>query len=385
MTALPKCLAAAALFTIVGALALAQVPAGAEVKSKRISLTAENAPLSGILEQFRQQSNIQITLQDIPPEKTISLQLQNKPFWEALRELITQSGATSVNLVDVPAGNYPFRLASTFSSDGPYLVAIPRILRAVHYDKDREIETLQLSMNVITDTSLRITQLPQKPVPAKAIDERGNSLVPREPAPESSTLFSTVSGLSAFPIMMTLDAPPKNPQATRKIALLEGSINATVILQDELEVAFEKTVEREQGGMRISIFCGPTPPPDAPATVLAPAQPGPPVIFAGIHYRRDGALPDAEWRTLRVGFQQATIRVLDAQGRSWQNSARAAPVSSPDEGWIIHRFLGAPREPFGAAGGAPQAVGDAVKAVVNLPTRSQNVQIPYRFENLIIP
>ncbi len=339
---------------------------------RRVTLRAHEASLRTAIEQLNRQTGWQFQFQgEIDLDKPQTLDIQDKPLWEAVDSMLSLASASSVILSD-PASGYSFHLFGPHVHEGPFLVTAWRVSRTVHLDKDSANATLQLFMQVVTDGSCRLTSLPLRPLPTKVEGSNGVSFLPKNPLPESRISLGSSSPLSTYSMAIELD--PTLAVSGSSIALLEGTIAANVLRTEEIELPFGKTIERETPGVKMKISLSDELPPDAPP--MGPIPQGTSIAVA-IHYVRDPAMSSERWSVIRSALWSIQPRVAGDLGQ-WRPGPRYSSPPTMDDGWVIFRLI----RPSGPT--ATQAA-EPPKVLFSLPLASQMVQIPYHLVNIPLP
>ncbi len=363
----------------------AQIPAQqppADLPTKRVTLPAQTTTLRNLLAQLQKQTSLAFEFRhevDLDKSVTLDGSIRDTPLWEALRTLMRLTQTTSMLLI-APEARYGFLLTGAFSSHGPFVVMAYEITQAVHFENDTAIPATRILMYAVSDGSCRIITLPKDPTPAKALDDKGNSLLPARRAEESRASVSHYASFTTEPIFIYLEHSAANARP-RAIALLEGAFAATVAFSRDIELAPGKSTEHSIPGVHTAITCGTTIPAHAPPMILP--DPAPDTLIVTVHAVHDGRLSDPQWSDMRSAIRDSPIRIVDAQGTPWR-AVDVSSVSPPDELWAILHFRREP-DPSHRIDAPPPSPGPAVKAIVSLVTRIERIQIPYRIENLLLP
>jgi hypothetical protein len=174
----------------------------------------------------------------------LSLDLDHRPFWEAVRELRTQCGldlepaGTRLVIVAVP----PAQLSQQTSVSGPFRVRPARIARSAAIEfatgaAGNGTSEFTITLTVQAEPKLNVTRGSRIARLTVAEDENGISLLPpAEEAPPTivnrTTTADTVRpGISWWPATARLDYPADG--TSRQLARLRGTTSATLLVHAE--------------------------------------------------------------------------------------------------------------------------------------------------------
>lgn len=366
--------------------ARSQVPAGpANIpEPRRVSVTAKNVPLREAFGAILSQTGIQFSMTTtIGPldETLVTLDARDQPLWETARALAKQgvSGAPLRWYATDLQGGGAYALGGPMFIDGPFLIIIRNITHRIDYSlPEDQADTLLLEGQLFSDGSLRVPSLIRQVVPTTATDDKGISLLPPPsgpPDPRPTPSNPTATSISPLPFIVTLQVPPTARHTGQKIATLEGAIPVTYQLTQNVEFAIPAAGPQTKGGYTISAeFANGAAANAQPASrVPRGAAPAGPTVTVTISRDANATTPDLinTLRSIQVRLVDANGIAFRTQGSSYQNNGASHTYTMRFNGTIVGR---------GVSPSGPPA-----KIIVQIPTDSKDITVPFHFENIALP
>jgi len=321
------------------------------------------------------------------PTGRMTFNVDRQPFWSVLRELnqkynveLVQWGE-ELRLTTGGGGTFPMRGPGVVS--GPFLIVASRVFRSQAIDLAQPAENAQqpaterefnVQLTALPEPKLRVRKSDAMAHLTEAVDDHGNSLIP-DHAPEDEAGFTTgPAGTWAF--TARLQDAAQNPG--HKIARLKGTVTTVLLTQFKTielsDVLTMQNVEREQGVSKLllkglkkdeqnaSIY-------HLTATVTLPTLAG----------NETGE----EWERLESMFNSgADVRLVDARGKAYGVQSRSVGGGQNNTMDVTIDFT---RDAPQAGEGEANKLGDPARLVLNIPTESKEVPVPFEFRDLPIP
>jgi hypothetical protein len=352
-----------------------QSPQAASVlTATSITMKVQAAPAMTALAELSKQSGYEIRPYDARQTArgpSVSVEAVAQPFWAVLREICAKgnlnlynNGGDTDRRIQIAPSNWGGQgmMKASASIKGPFMCTLSNLERINNVDMSKPGEvsrSISVQMNVFVEPKVHATQVSYQPVVDEAVDENGNSMVPEHRGDEHSSMQSG-RGISWY-ASLTLPYPKSNPG--HRIAKLSGHIGATLQLQSEpMEIddplnAAETT--KSIGGRHF--------------TFKSLKKEGDRYMLEIVFYR-DGR----DQQEFSQAFNESpSIKLTDAKGRAYRfyNSG-----GNGDGETITRRFTLQKR-----SRDAADAPGEPVKLVIEVPTATQNVPIPFELIDLPMP
>ena len=170
----------------------------------------------------------------------VSVTISNQPFWAAMREVCTRGNVSLYYYGDDEPGkillmpsNYGQQnmMKAASSIQGPYLSVVTNIDRVNTVNMgapDQTDRKVNLQIHTFAEPKARPIQYSYQPVIDEAVDDNGNLMVPD--AKDRQTNMQSNRGISWYAYVQ-LPYPKSNPG--KRIARVRGHIDAKVQLQSE--------------------------------------------------------------------------------------------------------------------------------------------------------
>lgn len=346
------------------------VRAGTPTGPTLVTVHLTNVPPKAVIEQLATQSGGKIAiwpdhLWDQGIWSNVTITCDNRPFWEAMLDLCRQSGMSvkSNNMeprMTVLRG-LPDGMSGRHFISGPFLVVAKSI-------RHNQYSTLTLSDGLVTNTGSTVLNVSIFSEPAvialghvydavvdEAIDEKGLSIImPKEQRRDPPLGWA---GQSSWGLSVQL--APK--AGSTNIVRLTGHTQARVQTESERvefpDIATATNLEKSVAGRRIVIERMVTE--DKCYTV-----------HLSIYGKQDG---------LNTWFPDSyNTQLLDAGGRAFGHVGHSA--NGKDDKWIMEIKFEAP-----VVGNQPTQQGPPAALILDMPTRSSDVTIPFEFTNIPLP
>ncbi len=353
---------------------------------KLITLTARDQPLREVLQQFQNQSGVQVNVNPRGPvpgniaEKKITLDLRDKPIWEALLAILKEADdqpAVFFNVGTPQRGMYT--VGGIPAINGPFMVIASRVLHDTPLQPTGvQPDRLTLELRVLVDPSLNISRLSYQSTPTRAVDDKGNNLIPPQIQPSGSYMSNfSPSSFNVPNVNLLLQCPPADV-AGRNIAVIEGELTATFSKTEEIEIAPGQKLDRRVGAVKITGEWGPTDSITLPDIARGRPVAGNAPFTAVLRIEADDTLSPQEWGEWQSLMNSSNVRLLDGAGGQVRTMGSSSTTSgAPRARTIVARF----GPPAGGEGNPPPIV----KAVVLVPISNRTLPIPYRFQNIPLP
>jgi hypothetical protein len=345
-------------------------PAGAAdpAQPTPVTLKFDNAPQKAVVEELAKQANVTLT-PDKPWERmgggAITVDLKDKPFWAALREVCGKASLSLVyshddpKLIILKRDNQDWTKFPHVDS-GPFVVNLLSIERRsfVNMNKPKDLTRAYTVRYVVyCEPRFRLLQGSLSAKVEEATDDAGNSLVPKTAAAADAKMNFATSW--AFPIDAQLDYPK---EGATKIAELRASAKFVVQTKSEvIELAdplTSKDVTKVVGGRKVTI---------------REVRRGPEEYEARVTFGR-GEVPANQWE--QTVFPGNALRLIDAAGKA--NVAHGFGMGGKaDESTYIFKFE---KEPPGGS-----RIGKPVKLTWEVPTQTREVPVTFEFSDLPLP
>jgi hypothetical protein len=342
-----------------------------------VSATFTNIPAMQAFAELSKQSGYAIELYNSGGGNqtrfgNVTATITNQPFWAAMREVCTRGnvalyyyGDDDPDKIQLMPSNYgqQHMMKAAASIKGPYLTVVTSLQRTNSVAMGAPQTTnrsVNLQIHTFAEPKARPTQYAYEPVIDEAVDDNGNSMLQtdnnRQPNMQSNR------GVSWYGYVR-LAYPTTNPG--KKIARVRGHIDAKVQLQSEpWEIADPlkaPTATKTIGGKKITFKSFKKN--DTGRYTLE-------LVFA-----RGDMDPQTFQQT--AFNNEPGLKLTDSGGRYQAYSSGGS--SSQDEATRQFSFARRARAP--AAGPPP----DPDKLIIEIPTATQDVAIPFELVDLPMP
>lgn len=213
-----------------------------DIKVTPITLKMESVHPKEVFEELSKQTGV--TVQVWPenlwnqnygnngPPTSVTIDIDQKPYWAAMEEICTQTHLYPVNMGNNDAltlqwrggdATGPFGKKPTFASENGTIVA-SSIQRShtINFDQadPQPVRTCGINIEGYVDPRLRIASYSSQPTIEKAEDENGNSILPAQ-GPQNQSMNQVYTSWQIGNIFIPLDY---DPEKSHKLATLKGSI-----------------------------------------------------------------------------------------------------------------------------------------------------------------
>lgn len=382
--------------------ALAQDTRPALPEPTLVSLKLDNVAPEAALDELSRQTGYPLTPLDERQWKTwastapmISVSLDKVPFWAALREVCSKSGltahgggygsgGTARGITLIPqregAGNY---MNCPVSLSGPFMVIANGINRSSYADLSRPQaaqRTMSVQMLAFFEPKLKVVRFGYVPDLEEATDEKGNSLLPNNPArgqPVRQVMITMPRG-AVSNIYATLGWPREMGE---KIARLKGTLRVGIQTRSDTldvpDVMKAGDVRKMLGSVEVTF---------KRLSKLNERQ-----WQAEISIAKQGEL---DQKTLSEFMSNFSARLTDEQegreyiyygGGAWQ-----AMPADPRGGAVRVGVVPALANPYDMKlsfyyTGQDKVVGEPTRLTLELTTETQELAVPFEFRNVAVP
>lgn len=354
--------------------ALAQIEVNKVAGPTMVTLELKDAPITDAIAQLAKQTGYKIQPYndnsfDQANLPNITLSAKDKPFWEVMREIMAQ-GEVAV----YESGNndnvmrlMPVRNMGRSSINAPYVINGAFMVTATSINRSNSVDlanpeninrSMQMQFQVMAEPKVNILRYSYQPEIEIAVDDQQNNL-----ANSSNNSGGYSSGRNTtWSMSSQLNYPAENPGT--KIAKLKGKMKMTVQTRSEtLEVTDLDNVKdktEKVGGRRI--------------TVISAKRSNENQYEVKLAVYRDGMDQQAfyDWMNNAQG-----LRLLDKDGNAWRSGGGGSSGSN-DRYELTRTF-------YNNQGGPNDKAGDPVKLVWEIPTGTQEITIPFEFNDLPMP
>ncbi len=186
-----------------------------------VTLTAKDKPLSQVLAEVAEKNGISVESQFGEPEPKVNVELNRKPFWEAL-DMIAESAGAHVTILArggriVLSKRVADQRPPIVSTSGPFRFCVKGVTAG--WDFDTGVRTYLADVEVAWEPGLQPLFLETYPQDVVAIDNKGG----RHPVPDAGRSKAGVDGRISLSIKVPL---PSLPRATASLAQLDGRLEA---------------------------------------------------------------------------------------------------------------------------------------------------------------
>ena len=362
--------------------AMSPTAPAALAESTRISLHLKDTLLEDAVAALGKAAGVKFSVADSVWDargvaKSISLDVDDKPFWEVLLTLCDKSALTLAprGMGTESAQRIPLYPATQFGGarstilqrphmiHGPFLVTVDTInrVRNLAADKDGR-DAVNLYMTGYCQPGTRVGQMGQLIV-EEAVDEAGASLLP-EASRVVSTFYSDTSP-GSLNISGSLQVPVN---AGRKIARLKAKLPLIIISKVEtLEIpditTLAEPVHKTVGDCTFAV---------------SPAKPGAQQDTWELEMviTRENMMGG---RAPGFGVLQSS-QLVDKDGNTWRGGSSSGGGSSQKMTFKLSYYL---QNSSGAMSDAKSRV--PAKFVMEIPTQTREVSLPVEFKDLPLP
>jgi hypothetical protein len=306
-----------------------------------------------------------------PPPTKVSIDIQDKPFWVALAQVceecdLTPQGSANGDAIPIEFARHNGAFDKCPVSDGALATFVAMSIgrsSSIDFAKgnDQAERTCHVGLTGYFDPRLRIIEYHDAPAIESARDENGNdiALVPAEPD-ESTSNPSNPWGLGV--------EIPLNYQdnLSHKLALLKGAVHATNAIEFErfeIDVASAQGVEKSIGGCELSFI---------EVIEDKKVRKYPKLHAASMKLRvRRGEVKPEDWAKMQTTIEQG-IGFQSADGRSCVvDHSRGSNRRDDYEFTLTAPWKDEAQKP--------------VKIVCEIPTKTEEIDLPFEFKDLPLP
>jgi hypothetical protein len=334
-----------------------------------VTLKMENVAPKNVFDELATQTNqefltLPANLWTKNPGTAISIDVNNQPFWLAMKGACGKSGIslkyatdTATPKIILSRDNQDWATYPT-TATGPFLVSLIGLHRATTVDMRKPADlqkTFYAKFTIFCEPRVRLLRGSLGAKIEQAADDKGNSLVPKD-APEQPLNFITSW---VYNLEGKLDYP-KDPGT--KIAQLSASAKFIAQTKSEtIEYAdplTSKNVTKTVAGRKI---------------IVKEVRRTPEEYEATVTFVR-GEIPPAQWE--QTLFPGNALRLVDAEGKIVLAKGFGLGGKG-DESTFVFKFEKEP--PRGSRIGKP------LKLVWEIPTETREVPLTFEFKDLPLP
>jgi hypothetical protein len=365
--------------------------AAVALTATKVTANFSATPAMQAFAELAKQTGYRIELSDRGGQQrfgNVTARISDQPFWAAMREVCTRSnsslymwgGEDDREKIPIMPSNYGSQdmIKAAASIMGPYMTLVTNLQRQNSVQlsaPDTTKREIQIQIYTFAEPKALPLRAAYEPQIDEAMDDNGNSMLPTEPRDARSNMQGP-QGIAWYGYIR-LPYPEKNPG--KKIAKLRGHMPAVVQLGSEpLDV-----------------------PDPLKATEVSKTVGGQRVTFKSLKKREDGQgrAPQQyvmEMVLYRDGkdqqeFQQnfnitPTMKLTDSKGGTFQyrNNGGRGDGESITRTFNFYRTAGGGRgAPPAEAGGS--GTNEPVKLVIQIPSATQELNIPFELVDLPMP
>jgi hypothetical protein len=238
--------AVVALSLLAPALAWADDDKSVDIKLTPITLKVESVHPKEVLEELAKQIGVPVTVQPENvwtanygtngPATSVTLDIDNKPFWAAMEEICAQTNLFPQNMGNSDAvtlqwrGSQPQGLFGkkplSASEMGTVFITSAQRSHTISFDADdpKPTRTCGVSIDAYIDPRLRVSNYSTTPNIEKAEDENGQSILPPSEGQGQSGSNQVYNPWQLGSLFIPLDY---DPEKSHKLSTLKGSIKMT--------------------------------------------------------------------------------------------------------------------------------------------------------------
>ncbi|HEY7117932.1 MAG TPA: hypothetical protein VH475_15200 [Tepidisphaeraceae bacterium] len=365
------------LVSAVAAVARAQATKdyGDVTRATTVTLKFDKAPQKDVFDQLARQAGQEFVTQPkdlwtASPGAPISIDLKDQPFWVAMKEACGKAGISLKYATDTAnpqvvlcRDNQDWTKYPTLAS-GPFLVSLIGLERQSIVDMRKPNDaqrTFFARFSVFCEPRFRLLRGSLSAKVEQAVDDKGNSLVPKEAAADARLNFVTSW---VYPIQANLEYPKDGAAAAgTRITTLRASArfvaqtkSQTIEIPDPLTA---RNVTRDVAGRKI---------------VLKELRRTTEQYEATVSFARGESIPREQWEN--TTFPGNALRLVDADGKTIFSHAFGLGGRS-DESTYVFKF---PREAPGVS-----RIGKPVKLIWEIPTQTTDLPLTFEFKDLPVP
>ena len=372
MHPIQKCLRLLATFAIIASAAAHADAAevGDPTQPTMVTLKLENASPKTAFDELANKSG-QTAFLTLPPNmwdknpgSAITVDIDNQPFWLAMKDICSKSGIslkyatdTATPRIILSRDNQDWTTYPTTAS-GPFLVSLIGLHRATTVDMRKPTElqkTFYAKFTVFCEPRIRLLRGSLGAKIDAAVDDKGNSLQPKDAAEQPMNFITSW----VYNLEGKLDYP-KEPGT--KIAQLKASAKFIAQMKSEtIEYAdplTSKNVTRTVAGRKI---------------IVKEVRRTPDEYEATVTFVR-GEIPQAQWE--QTVFPGNTLRLVDGDNK-FILAKGFGMGGKGDESTFVFKFEKEP--PRGSRIGKP------LKLAWEIPTETREVPLSFEFKDLPLP
>ena len=353
---------------------LRQVETHSRLAPTPITLHLKDATPKQAIEQLSQQAKVEIAVWPDwiwkQAQGNITIDADRQPFWVVLNQVCDQAGLS----VQTHGGSSKITIHSGRNNwsrrprdvQGCFITTAENATRNHHVDfgaPENINSSFSLNLRVLVDPKLRVLRAAYTPEVMTAKDENGNSLIrggfARGEDYRSASWGATWSWDFSVPLVHA-------PETGKKIALLKGTLR--FLVQEKSDVWEIPDIASVKNAERII--------PIGKYIVQELKKNGKENYELKIAIEHDRNIVTHQNMLTDWSGLQAAIRLVDAEGRSYQTSGGGGGGGDGKLQYNLHFF---------ARNDAGQTPGDPVKLIWEIPTSTKEMEVPFEFRDLPIP
>jgi hypothetical protein len=357
----------------------------------RITLKVKDAPIDEVLKQITRQMGVPIRMfnraafgnrgNNAEPQ-LLTLEYNDQPFWDVMRDLCEKAGVGPYNdgqqrrgmMLAPPnfGGNQLFNSPSYTSGAALCLMSNLSRNTKILFGPDQQPEyNFNASMTVMLEPKVRIGSWYSSPIMEEAVDDKGNSLLPKDPPSNASPTVPTAGmyrqSQNQASVSVALTYPAANPGT--KIAKLRGKARVNVTTRSELvevnDISKEQT-RKASNGARIVVRSV------KPQTENENNR----QWTVQVSYYREGS----DIQRFMDMVQSPTLRLVDANGRDLRYQPTARSDNNENEANQTLTFFRYSRNE-----GNEEDVSEPARVIWEVSIDSKEISIPFEFTDLPMP
>jgi len=315
---------------------------------------------------------------------TITLSAEKVPFWSALRSICDKTGVAPyvgygerrITLMPIRPGQQPNYMKCDAVFSGPFMLVAIAMQRMTYIDlanpKNSTRNATVMLMGFV-EPKIKIVRANYVAQVDEAVDEKGTSLVPPQPARGRVGAFGPAGTAASSGLTWNVSVPIVTPPGSgEKIAALRGKASVTIQTDSQVleipDILKAKDVTRPVAGYNI--------------TIKQVTKTNQRIYVMDVTISRDEGLDQQQVLQLmtapsaRLVDEQEGVDYPGAGGGSWGGPIRGAGETKQID--IKLQFYSRARTPAGAAG-------EPTKLVWEFTTATRDVEIPFEFKDLPLP
>ena len=311
--------------------------------------------------------------------QNLTLHVENQPFWQVIAKISSQQPLRPMFMGGDQTG-VRFHIGAAFPHrvvcSGAFAVAATSLNREYHANIDTEPgaeqsgKSFSLSLVVFADPRLNILAPPARAVLLSALDEKGNSLIPKD-APAGPLTSSNNWGNAETSITVPLHYPD-NPGAT--IKTIKGELHALVQTRTETIVFDDLKLKKETRNLH------------GMEVVLEGFSTRDPNAYDAHIILRPGTMDPDQWKEIHNNTRRGLlVSLLNAQDKLAADCDGYGGGGSEREMSYNYSFSVRNRPALNGAPAKPNPADAPAKLRLELSTKQKEVTIPFEFKDLPLP